>query len=119
MSYASPRHHADHPRVNWGNTSDDYQVYATTMEPTPYQSYRTSEYPNIVDSKFNKNYEQQRILDAQKAQMIECEYYPQLVKTTENNQVKEDVNREAEDFIKLEHKKFGQRLNTWMSMRSG
>ncbi|XWS22659.1 hypothetical protein CRYUN_Cryun29cG0055200 [Craigia yunnanensis] len=118
MSYASPRHHANHPRVSWGNTSDDYQVFATTMEPMPYQSYRTWEHPNIVDFTFNKNYEQ-RMLDAQKAQMIECEYNPQLVKTIDKYQVKEDVNREAEDFIKLEHKKFGLRLNTWMSMRNG
>ena len=81
-----------------------------------YQSYRTWGYPNVALT-FNK-YEEQRTLDAPRAKMIECEYYPQLVKTTENNQVKEDVNREAEDFIKLEHKKFG-RSNTRMFRKSG
>ena len=118
MSYATPKHHAKHPRVSWGNTSYEYTVYDTTVETMPYQPYRTSEYPNIVDFTFNKNYEKQRILDAPKSQMIECEYYPQLVKTTESNQVEEDVNREAEDFIKLEHKKFG-RSNTRMFRKSG
>ncbi|XVE92328.1 hypothetical protein REPUB_Repub01dG0087400 [Reevesia pubescens] len=108
MSYASPKHHAKHPRVSWGDTSYDYQVYATTMELMPYQSDRTWRYPN----------EEQRTFDAPRAQMIECEYYPQPIKNTEKNQVKEDVNREAEDFIMLEHQKFA-RLNTWMPTRTG
>ncbi|XWS34715.1 hypothetical protein CRYUN_Cryun21dG0061600 [Craigia yunnanensis] len=118
MSYATSKHNTKHPRVSWGNSSYDYKVYDTTVETMPHQSYRTSEYPNIVDFTFNKKYEEQRILDAPKSQMIECEYYPQLVKTTESNQVEEDVNREAEEFIKLEHKKFG-RSKTWMSIKSG
>ncbi|XVE85170.1 hypothetical protein DITRI_Ditri17bG0070100 [Diplodiscus trichospermus] len=114
MSHDRRKQHGKHPRVSWGNTSYDNQVYATTMDPMPHQSYRTREYPNsTVDFTFNKNDEEQRILDAMRAQMTECEYGPQPVKTTENNQVKEDVNKEAEDYIKLEHKKFA-RLNTWM-----
>ncbi|EOY00650.1 Uncharacterized protein TCM_010553 [Theobroma cacao] len=107
MSYASPKHHAKHPRVTWGNTSYEYQVYATTREPMPYQSYGSWEHPN----------EEQRNLDAPRAQMTDCEYYPQLVKTTEKYRVGEDINGEAEDFIKLEHKKFA-RLSTSTSMKT-
>ncbi|WRX15612.1 hypothetical protein QQP08_008099 [Theobroma cacao] len=107
MSYASPKHHAKHPRVTWGNTSYEYQVYATTREPMPYQSYGSWEHPK----------EEQRNLDAPRPQMTDCEYYPQLVKTTEKYRVGEDINGEAEDFIKLEHKKFA-RLSTSTSMKT-
>ncbi|XWS69084.1 hypothetical protein CRYUN_Cryun04dG0149200 [Craigia yunnanensis] len=62
MSYTSHKHHAKHPRVSWGDTSYDYQVYDTTMEPMQYQSYRTWGYPNVALT-FNK-YEEQRTLDA-------------------------------------------------------
>ncbi|XVF02562.1 hypothetical protein REPUB_Repub04eG0185200 [Reevesia pubescens] len=65
------------------------------------------------------NYEEQRTPDAPRARMnIDSEFYPQPVKTTESNLVEVDVNREAEDFIKLEHKKFA-RLSTSMSMKTG
>lgn len=103
MSYStSPKHHAkQQPRVSWGNNS--YQVYATTMEPTPHISNRT----------FDRNYEERRFLDdaTNSDQMIE---YSQPVKTSE---VKEDVNREADDFIKLEHKKLARQLSLWSDGR--
>ncbi|XVF85061.1 hypothetical protein PTKIN_Ptkin17bG0088200 [Pterospermum kingtungense] len=78
----------------------------------------TSHKHHAKHSTFNQNYEEQRILGAPRAEMIEREYYLQPVGTTENYQVKEDVNREADDFIKLEHKKFA-RWETSMSMKSG
>ncbi|XVF43901.1 hypothetical protein PTKIN_Ptkin02bG0078300 [Pterospermum kingtungense] len=113
MSYTShkhhAKHHAKHPRFNWGDTSQDYPVYSTTMEPMQYQSYCAWGYPGVALTS-SKNYEEQRTtVDARRAHKMECGYYPHLAYTTaENNQVNEDVDKEAEDFIKLEHKKFEQ-----------
>ncbi|KAB2090806.1 hypothetical protein ERO13_A03G134215v2 [Gossypium hirsutum] len=113
MSYNSPKHLAKHSRVRWGDTSYAYQVSATTTEPMPYSSNHKPRHSN-VDYGYNNVYEDKRTLEIPKAQIIESEYYnPQHVKTSENYQVKEDVNQEAEDFIALEHKKFA-RLSTWM-----
>ncbi|OMP10094.1 hypothetical protein COLO4_04825 [Corchorus olitorius] len=119
MSYASHKRHAKHPaRISWGDTSyHEYQVYASTKEQMPYQSYHSSEYPN-VEFISNKNYEDRLIDDAPRAEIVEFKYYPQIAKTTDKYQVNEDVDREAEDFIKFEHKKFA-RSNTWMSFKTG
>lgn len=107
MSYTSHKHHhfkhqAKHPRISWGETSRDYQhqVYSTSMEPIlQHQSYRAPD----VSVTYNKNYEEQ----------LPRAYPTKLANTiAENN---EDVDKEAEDFIKLEHKKFEQ----LMSIKTG
>ncbi|GMI75045.1 hypothetical protein HRI_001173800 [Hibiscus trionum] len=116
----SPLSHDKHPRVRWGDTSYDHQVYVTTTEPMSYPPNHEPRRHPIVDFGFHKSSDENRVRVVPRAQMMESEYYgyPQLVKTIENFQVKEDVNQEAEDFIALEHKKF-MRSRTWMPTKSG
>ncbi|KAK8529378.1 hypothetical protein V6N13_102301 [Hibiscus sabdariffa] len=112
-------HHDKRPRVRWGDTSYDHQVYVTTTEPMPYPSDHKPRHP-IVDFGFHKSSVEKHVRDVPRAQIIESEYYghPQFVKRTENFQVVEDVDQEAGDFIASEHKKF-VRSRTWMPTTSG
>lgn len=107
MLYNVPERHAKHRRVGGGDTSYACQLSATTTEPMPNHKPRHSN----VDYGYSNVYEDKRTLQISRAQIMESEYYnPQYVKSSENYEVKEDINQAAEDYIALKHRNFA-RLN--------
>ncbi|KAF5726718.1 hypothetical protein HS088_TW22G00400 [Tripterygium wilfordii] len=105
--FSSKNHHAKyhhakkHHRTEWDN-SYDYQNYATAVESMPIKP-STNVRPNPVDT-LNNGYGERIFLYPRRVQEIDYERAPLRA----NSGVDEgcDVDAEAEDFIKFEHKKF-------------
>ncbi|KAL4638917.1 hypothetical protein ACB092_03G180700, partial [Castanea dentata] len=75
------------------------------------------QYPKVQQHvTYNNDYEEERVTEApRRVRLAGYEYAPQYAKLS-GNHVHKAVDEEAEDFIKLEHKKF--ETSKMMSMRS-
>ena len=113
-------HHHHHHHHGWNrSTSDDNQVYQNTISEVMTESHNIDrpQYPKVQQYvTYNNDYEEERVTEApRRVRLAEYEYAPQYTKPS-GNHVHEVVDQEAEEFIKLEHKKF--ETSKMLSMRS-
>ncbi|KAK3223454.1 hypothetical protein Dsin_010479 [Dipteronia sinensis] len=124
MMYGSPKHHNKHQRhhqqsqqyQSW-DSSDGYGTYTTTVESMPFQQPEAHQY-QYANATFGNNYEDYVLQDPRSRTHVVAYERPPAprrvyseVDYTVAYKVAENVDAEAEEFIKLEHKKF-LRLNT-------
>jgi hypothetical protein len=117
MSFGNPTHHHGKRHQGW-DSSDDYQVYeSTTMVEAARPARVTDIGPRYsYGVEYNNDYEE-RVVEAPRVRVKEHhEFATQHVKPGHHHVHDENVDKEAGEFIKLEHKKFEQRK--LMPMRS-
>lgn len=116
MSYRSSHHHNKHGNANRNKIMKEYQFQAPIMDTAPYCKYQ-EHYRPIYFHDPSLNYLQH---DSQataprtaprRLRVIEYEYEvpqppPDRNENYDQQPADEDINKEAEDFIKLEHRKF-------------
>lgn len=119
--HSKHHHHHHHHHDHGGNrsTSDEHQVYQNTISDVMTESLNIDrpQYPKVQQHvTYNNDYEEERVTEApRRVRLAGYEYAPQYAKLS-GNHVHEAVDEEAEEFIKLEHKKF--ETSKMMSMRS-
>ncbi|GFZ00047.1 hypothetical protein Acr_13g0014460 [Actinidia rufa] len=97
MQHRSSEHQTKHPcRVD---TTEDFQIRVSMFEQMPRRLTDAPKYPDVY-----ANHKKGRVV----------QYETNRYAREDNNKVyEEDVDAEADDFIKHEHKKF--QLSKWMS----
>lgn len=126
MFGSTPHHHHSklhlhhHHHHGWNrSTTDDNQVYQNTISEVMTESLNIDrpQYPNVQQHvTYNNDYEEERVTEGpRRVRLAKYEYAPQYAKPS-GNHVHEAVDQEAEEFIKLEHKKF--ETSKMLSMRS-
>ncbi|GKV23002.1 hypothetical protein SLE2022_378260 [Rubroshorea leprosula] len=113
------QHAKPHPSWGWDTSTDDFQVYDTTVYSMPQQVvHHRQEYPKVHRT-INYDEEEQRLLHALQTlnEERERDEAARVKKREPDRRVyQEDIDEEADEFIKMEHKKFASRL---MSMKTG
>ncbi|KAJ4711008.1 hypothetical protein OWV82_017097 [Melia azedarach] len=100
-------HHAKHYK-SW-DTSDGFPVYVTALEPMQNRFPEGQHYPYgyYGSPMLNNNYQEYVLEEPRRTPVIE--YGPPRVPVhvkANHHKVEENVDEEAEEFIKMEHKKF-------------
>lgn len=125
MSFGSNQYY-DHPakKYHGRDTSEDYQVYESTMVESARPAGRRTDggfrYPTVQQVEYNNDYEE-RVVEAPRVRVMEYQETtfappgPHHVKPRHHHVHVENVDKEAEEFIKLEHKKFELRKLMTMS----
>lgn len=117
MSFGNTKHHHGKHHQGW-DSPDDYQVYESTMVEATRPARVTDIGPRYSDGlvEYKNDYEE-RVVEAPRVRVKEYhEFATQHVKPGHHHAHVENVDKEAGEFIKLEHKKF--ELRKLMSMRS-
>ena len=101
MQHRSSEHQTEHPlRVD---TTEDFQIHVLTFEQMPRRFTDARKYPDVY-----ANHTTGRVVE------YETNWY---AREGNNKVYEEDVDAEADAFIKHEHKKF--QLSKWMSENGG
>ncbi|KAI9169153.1 hypothetical protein LWI28_007803 [Acer negundo] len=121
MMYGSPKHHNKHHHhqqqqsqqyQSW-DSSNGYGAYATMVESMPSQQPEAQQY-QYASVTYGNNYEDYVLQDPRSRTHVVAHKRPSAPQHVYSDfvyKVAENVDVEAEEFIKLEHKKF-IRLNT-------
>ncbi|OVA20595.1 hypothetical protein BVC80_1065g153 [Macleaya cordata] len=105
--------HRDHN--GWHTTTDDYHVHVSRMERMP-STIDAPHFPNFGSLFNNNKITHDEPETTQRVQVTEKVHIEQSKKDGNNHQVyEENVDVEAEDFIRRKHKNF--ELCKWMSMK--
>ncbi|KAF5450228.1 hypothetical protein F2P56_030595 [Juglans regia] len=127
MSFGNAAHHHDHhgKQYRHWDTSDSYQQYQVSESTEVMPERRitvTNLYPGVYDQNYNiKGYEERVVVDQalERVQVTEYELAPQQpLKPSRHHHVdSENVDKEAEEFIRAEHRLFW--LSKMMSRTDG
>jgi hypothetical protein len=119
MSFGSTTQHHANIYHGWDTSDDDYQVYESTVveaaPPMPAVRFTghhgPSYHPNApveYNNDYDYDYEERRVVEAPRGRVVEYEYVAtQHAKPAHHHHAHiQNVDKEAGEFIKLEHKKF-------------